>query len=280
MHAKTLDDNAAALPNLWGAMACSTARCISATGRKVVYGTRKLPGSTEVLRYTVATPAVAGACGPGRARCTAARLVSARVQEWRRARPGSMRRGCGAIAHAESAVHRRCVSTKGAKGRDAVDAGVIGGLRGEGSVLARQSIMGRGTASEGRSSPLRRRPHSRRGGLQRGHRRVTQYRACAVRRDTGIRRQGWRAVCALSKAMGLAPRSVQIAAGAIKLRSGKWLPKCVGPVSCAVHSTQGKPMTLSPYPAPCRWHADARRLDNVLARRSACGPRKRSSRAR
>jgi hypothetical protein len=54
---RTLDDNAAALPNLWGRMGVFHGTLYQREqDGKIVYSTRNLPGSTKVLQYTVATP--------------------------------------------------------------------------------------------------------------------------------------------------------------------------------------------------------------------------------
>src|SRR5947209_20233831 len=55
--AKILDDNAAALPNLWGSLGVfhGTLYQREQDGR-LVYSTRNLPGSTPVQQFTVATP--------------------------------------------------------------------------------------------------------------------------------------------------------------------------------------------------------------------------------
>ena len=48
---KTLDDNAAALPNLWGALGVFQGTLYQREqDGKIVYSTRNLPGSTKVLQ--------------------------------------------------------------------------------------------------------------------------------------------------------------------------------------------------------------------------------------
>src|SRR3970040_1956894 len=62
--ANEIDDNAATVPNLWGAMGVISGTLYERQqDGKTVYGTRRLPGSVKVLGFTVKTPA---AC-PGRA---------------------------------------------------------------------------------------------------------------------------------------------------------------------------------------------------------------------
>ena len=63
---RTLDDAAAAVPNLWGALGVfhGTLYRRMQDGR-VVYGTRNLPGSTPVQRFTVATPPTSFGRRPG-----------------------------------------------------------------------------------------------------------------------------------------------------------------------------------------------------------------------
>src|SRR5262245_49902939 len=59
---RTLDDDAAALPNIWGALGVfhGTLYQREQDGR-IVYSTRKLPGSTPVQQFSVATPAASPA---------------------------------------------------------------------------------------------------------------------------------------------------------------------------------------------------------------------------
>jgi hypothetical protein len=115
--AKTLDDNAALLPNLWGAMGVvhGTLYQREQDGR-TVYSTRNLPGSTKVLQFTVATPASSPAhAGLGK-------IGQPQLDTYRREFK-SAARATGldeawlrAIAHAESAYAADAVSVKGAKG--------------------------------------------------------------------------------------------------------------------------------------------------------------------
>src|SRR6478736_1190511 len=60
--AKTLDDSAAALPNLWGSLGVFEGTLYQREqDGHTVYGTRELPGSMKVQRFTVATPAASPA---------------------------------------------------------------------------------------------------------------------------------------------------------------------------------------------------------------------------
>ena len=115
--AKELDDNAALLPNLWGALGAfeGTLYQRQQDGR-TVYSTRNLPGSTPVLAFTARTPAASPAhAGLGR-------IGRARTHEFRREfevaarRTGVDEAWLRAIAHAESAYDKDAVSGKGAKG--------------------------------------------------------------------------------------------------------------------------------------------------------------------
>src|SRR5690242_19667591 len=55
--ANTLDDHAAALPNLWGALGVFQGTLYQREqDGKILYSTRNLPGSTPVQKFTVATP--------------------------------------------------------------------------------------------------------------------------------------------------------------------------------------------------------------------------------
>jgi hypothetical protein len=115
--AKQLDDNAAALPNLWGAMGVVHGSLYQREqDGKTVYSTRNLPGSTKVLGFTVATPAGSPAhTGLGKVgkprldefpkQFKAAAKATGVDEAWLRA-----------IAHAESAYDEKALSDKGAQG--------------------------------------------------------------------------------------------------------------------------------------------------------------------
>ena len=140
--AKTLDDNAAALPNLWGAMGevHGTLYRREQDGN-IVYSTRSLPGSTKVLQFTVATPpaspAHAGLGAVGKPQLdvfqrefkSAARTTGV-DEAWLRA-----------IAHAESFYAADAVSTKGAIGVMQLMPDVIGDYAVKDPFSPKQSIM-------------------------------------------------------------------------------------------------------------------------------------------
>lgn len=112
-----IDDNAAKLPNLWGNIGSHSGVLYERwQDGRMVYSTRNLPGSVEVLKFTVQTPAAAqahaglGAMGPPRTDVQVAEFrvaaKSAGVDEaWLRA-----------IAHVESGYDAKAVSPKGAQG--------------------------------------------------------------------------------------------------------------------------------------------------------------------
>jgi hypothetical protein len=139
---RTLDDNAAALPNLWGRMGVFHGTLYQREqDGKIVYSTRNLPGSTKVLQYTVATPpaspAHAGLGQIGQPQLDAFRLEfksAARAtgvdEAWLRA-----------IAHAESFYVADAVSTKGARGVMQLMPDVIGDYGVKDPFSAKQSIM-------------------------------------------------------------------------------------------------------------------------------------------
>ena len=115
--AKELDDNAAKLPNLWGAMGVVRGTLYQREqDGKTVFSTRNLPGSTKVLAFTAATPpgspAHAGLGKVGKPRMEefpklfkAAAKATGVEEAWLRA-----------IAHAESAYEPNALSDKGAQG--------------------------------------------------------------------------------------------------------------------------------------------------------------------
>jgi len=115
--AKTLDDASAALPNLWGQLGVfhGTLYQHEQDGR-IVYSTRKLPGSIPVQEFTVATPAASPAhSGLGR-------VGRPQLGIYRRefvaaaAKTGVDEAWLRAIAHAESNFTANAISVKGAKG--------------------------------------------------------------------------------------------------------------------------------------------------------------------
>jgi hypothetical protein len=115
--AKTLDDNSPLLPNLWGSLGVfhGTLYQREQDGKRV-YSTRNLPGSTKMQEFTVATPAESPAhvgfgkigkpqLGIYRREFASAASKTGIDEAWLRA-----------IAHAESYYAADAVSTKGAKG--------------------------------------------------------------------------------------------------------------------------------------------------------------------
>jgi hypothetical protein len=140
--ARTLDDDAAALPNLWGAMGVfqGTLYRREQDGR-TVYGTRNLPGSTAVQQFTVATPASSPAhVGLGKVGRPRMDLYP---REFRSAasRTGVDEAWLRAIAHAESYYAADAVSNKGARGVMQLMPDVIGDYGVRDPFSARQSIM-------------------------------------------------------------------------------------------------------------------------------------------
>jgi hypothetical protein len=140
--AQTLDDNAAALPNLWGALGVfhGTLYQREQDGR-TVYSTRNLPGSTPVLQFTVTTPAGSPAhAGLGR---IGKPDTATYRREFRRAAraTGLDEAWLRAIAHAESAYAADAVSAKGAKGVMQLMPDVIADYRVSDPFSPAQSIM-------------------------------------------------------------------------------------------------------------------------------------------
>jgi len=116
-YAKTLDDNAARLPNLWGELGLvhGTLYQREQDGH-TVYGTRNLPGSTPVLAFTVATPRGSPAhAGLGK---VGAPRMDQYPREFKAAakKAGVDEAWLRAIAHAESYFDATAVSDKGARG--------------------------------------------------------------------------------------------------------------------------------------------------------------------
>ena len=115
--AQTVDDNAAKLPNLWGVNGTQKGTLYEREqDGKLVYGTRKLPGSRPMLSFTVTPPPGAtahvglGKVGSPRTKVHADTFkAAARANKiddaWLRA-----------VAHAESNLQADAVSPKGAQG--------------------------------------------------------------------------------------------------------------------------------------------------------------------
>lgn len=140
--AKTLDDNAAKVPNLWGALGVfhGTLYRREQDG-KTVYGTRNLPGSIKVQEFTIATPPSSpahvgfGKLGQPQLGLYHREFASAAKntgldEAWLRT-----------IAHAESAFAADAVSEKGAKGVMQLMPNVIGDYRVSDPFSAQQSIL-------------------------------------------------------------------------------------------------------------------------------------------
>lgn len=141
-RAKELDDNAAALPNLWGSMGVFHGTLYQRTqDGKTVYSTRNLPGSSRVLAFTVATPAGSPAHA-GLGHVGAPRLGEFK-REFKAAakKTGVDEAWLRAIAHAESAYDAHAVSTKGAKGIMQLMPDVIGDYAVKDPFSPAQSIM-------------------------------------------------------------------------------------------------------------------------------------------
>ena len=116
-EAKTVEDDAGKVPNLWGAFGVFSGTLYEREqDGTLVYGTRKLPGARKFLAFTVATPAASpahvglGALGKPRLNVHANEFRNAaRVRKL----DDSLLR---AIAHAESGFDATAVSPKGAQG--------------------------------------------------------------------------------------------------------------------------------------------------------------------
>jgi hypothetical protein len=112
-----IDDDAAALPNLWGNLGVVQGSLYEREqDGRTVYSTRNLPGSTRVFGFTVRTPPGSpahvglGRLGPPQLDRFAAQFRAA-AQE-----TGVADAWLRAIAHAESGFDPRAVSPKGAQG--------------------------------------------------------------------------------------------------------------------------------------------------------------------
>lgn len=115
--AKHIDDNAAKVPNLWGAMGVINGTLYEREqDGLIVYSTRNLPGSRPVLSFTVTTPAGEpahsglGQVGTPRLDRYAAQFRAAAKKH------GVEDAWLRAIAHAESGFDAKAVSPKGAQG--------------------------------------------------------------------------------------------------------------------------------------------------------------------
>jgi hypothetical protein len=114
---KEIDDNAVQTPNLWGAMGVFSGTLYEREqDGKLVYSTRKLPGSREYLRFTVETPPGEPA-HEGLGKVEAPKL-DRHVKAFKAAakRTGVEDAMLRAIAHAESNFDENALSPKGAQG--------------------------------------------------------------------------------------------------------------------------------------------------------------------
>lgn len=112
-----IDDNAARLPNLWGNIGKHSGVLYERwQDGRMVYSTRDLPGSVEVLKFTVQTPEAAqahaglGAMGPPRLDAHAPQFLAAAMAS------GVEDAWLRAIAHVESGFDAKAQSPKGAQG--------------------------------------------------------------------------------------------------------------------------------------------------------------------
>ena len=139
---QTLDDNAAAIPNLWGSLGVFHGSLYERVedGRKV-YGTRALPGAIKMQEFTVATPAYSSA-HEGLGRIGALQLDVYR-REFRAAarKTGLDEAWLRSIAQTESAFNAQAVSAKGAIGIMQLMPEVIGDYGVSQPTSANQSIM-------------------------------------------------------------------------------------------------------------------------------------------
>ncbi len=140
--ANTLDDNAAALPNLWGALGVFKGTLYQREqDGKIVYSTRNLPGSTPVQKFTVATPPSSSAhLGLGHAGKPEVNLYKREFKSAAQA-TGIDEAWLRAIAHAESDYTADAVSVKGAKGVMQLMPETIGDYGVKDPFSAKQSIM-------------------------------------------------------------------------------------------------------------------------------------------
>ena len=117
-EAKMLDDNAAMLPNLWGELGVFSGTLYEwkAPNGSVVYSTRRMPGATPYLKFTVETPpgspAHEGLGKLGAPRLDAHAPTFRKAAKARKVDDAFLR----AIAHAESGFDDDAVSPEGAQG--------------------------------------------------------------------------------------------------------------------------------------------------------------------
>ncbi|RZA21170.1 MAG: lytic transglycosylase domain-containing protein [Lysobacteraceae bacterium] len=117
-QARTIDDNAPMLPNLWGDLGVFSGTLYEwhAPDGRVIYTTRRLPGAVQYLKFTVETPKASPAhLGLGK---IGKPRLDAHAREFRAAAKAQKVDDAflRAIAHAESAFDAQAVSPKGAQG--------------------------------------------------------------------------------------------------------------------------------------------------------------------
>ena len=115
--AKTLDDNAAAVPNLWGNLGVVHGTLYEREqGGHLVYSTRKLPGSTRLMGFLVRTPPGSPAhVGLGHVGTPQLDRFAGQFRSASKA-TGVDDAWLRAIAHAESGFDAHALSPKGAQG--------------------------------------------------------------------------------------------------------------------------------------------------------------------
>jgi hypothetical protein len=115
--AKSLDDNAALLPNLWGQLGTFRGTLYQREQNgEIVYSTRNLPGSTPLQQFVVATPAGSPAhAGLGRIGKPQTAVFRGEFASAAK-KTGIDEAWLRAIAHAESDFDAAAVSAKGARG--------------------------------------------------------------------------------------------------------------------------------------------------------------------
>ena len=140
--ANTLDDGAAMVPNLWGALGVFHGTLYQREqDGKLVYSTRNLPGSTPLQKFTVATPPSSSAhVGLGHAGKPQINLYKREFASAARA-TGVDEAWLRAIAHAESDYAADAVSVKGAKGVMQLMPDTIGDYGVKDPFSAKQSIL-------------------------------------------------------------------------------------------------------------------------------------------
>ena len=139
---KALDDAAPTLPNLWGSLGTFRGTLYQREqDGKIVYGTRKLPGSIPMQQFTVATPASSpahiGLGKIGRPQIGIYRREFAKAA----AKTGLDEAWLRTIAHAESDYVADAVSVKGAKGVMQLMPQTIGDYAVTDAFSAQQSIL-------------------------------------------------------------------------------------------------------------------------------------------